>query len=555
MAAPAMQVEVQDPEGHVKRASLTTPRAVIGRSSEAQVLLESQSVSRKHAELYKDPFDRWWVRDLGSRNGTYVNGRKVSERVVHGGDVIQIEDFTLTLRTPSLTVEQSTHRTTVNLTLADARDQNVRSLSDFEKPRLDAAHLSRLAELSGQLLLTEDRTGRLGLLCSLLVSRDFHGRHAVAMRLGRLTTEKIDPEPLCEPLRAEGEPEESSYISRTVLRSVLTTGSAVVAGKSSPGGSSTAMVEMSLDGAMPGAASSSAIACPLASDDEFMDIVYVSLPQSFGTGEWLSLVALAAEAFAQSDAAWTARQQAQASAVIEKELDRARAIQMRLVPRDASIAGVDMEIGFEPCRWVGGDYADVLDLGDGRVLLAVADVCGKGLQAALIAASLHSTVHTNAPGLPLLDLVTRLNNYLCDSIPDESFVTMIVLMLDPRTGAYTCINAGHPPALVVTQDKRIETLQSAQNAPLGIMPIDFIVQSGTLDAGRVLALYTDGLSELANADGRMLGVPGLSLILGQLDPGKPCAELAARLGQSLDDYAANTVAQDDRTFLLLRRMA
>src|SRR5258708_1557660 len=195
---------------------------------------------------------------------------------------------------------------------------------------------------------------------------------------------------------------------------------------------------------------------------------------------------------------------------MERELARAKEIQMRLLPTDPHFEGLDVAIGFTPCRAVGGDYVDAVSMSDGRTLLAIADVCGKGLPAALVASSLHTMVHAGVLGrLGLHQLMTNLNSYLCKTLPEESFVTMVAVALDARTGAMEIVSAGHPPPLLICPDDQARDMPSGQNLPLGLEQGDLIVSERHLDPGHLLALYTDGLSELSDETSRMLGADGL----------------------------------------------
>ena len=212
--------------------------------------------------------------------------------------------------------------------------------------------------------------------------------------------------------------------------------------------------------------------------------------------------------------------------------------------------GVDLAIGFIPCRWIAGDYVDAIPLPDGTVLLAVADVCGKGLPAALIASSVHTAVHTlvhhvasqmspaspppllsAAPASPapprddcgsldLRRLMTSLNAHLCRTLPEDSFVSMVVALLDPSSGRLECVNAGHPPPLLAGPGGLV-ALQSGANLVLGLMPPEWGPeqiehQVTTMEAGQVLLLYTDGLTELCDDSGAMLGTDGLTQTLGKI---------------------------------------
>src|SRR5690349_12388476 len=96
MSTATLSLEVRPREGMPSRLNVAGQNLIIGRR-DAQISLDSATISRRHAELVKDPFGRWWIRDLGSRNGTHVNGTRVVETTVKPGDLIQIGDFSLTL--------------------------------------------------------------------------------------------------------------------------------------------------------------------------------------------------------------------------------------------------------------------------------------------------------------------------------------------------------------------------------------------------------------------------------------------------------------------------
>src|SRR4051812_11359572 len=93
--AQSLTLEISDEAGHGTRQIVSGQRLTIGRSADCQVRLDRTTVSRRHAELVFDPFQRWWVRDLQSRNGTQVNGESVSERMLAPGDTLTVGEFTL----------------------------------------------------------------------------------------------------------------------------------------------------------------------------------------------------------------------------------------------------------------------------------------------------------------------------------------------------------------------------------------------------------------------------------------------------------------------------
>jgi serine phosphatase RsbU (regulator of sigma subunit) len=310
------------------------------------------------------------------------------------------------------------------------------------------------------------------------------------------------------------------------------------------------MAEISLS---PDVMSISTIACPVRSDDQTLDVLYIILPPQFGTGEWLALAALATKQYQQSEMTLAA----QGHAVIERELQRARQIQLNLLPKNPSIGGLDLAIGFKPCRWVGGDYVDIITTSDGRTLLVVADVCGKGMGAALLAASLHSVVRVAVrSAMPLAELMRHLNEHLCQMLASQSFVTMVCVLIDPKTGQLECVNAGHPPAMLIRADGEVRLLQCAENFPMGIQTDALISQTESMHPGELLLMFTDGLSDLTDSSGHRLGTDAVKDHLKEIyqsHPSLPASDLSAKLTEILDSLESSAMAQDDRTFLLARR--
>lgn len=530
-------------------------RMVAGRSPDVELVLQSDTVSRQHLELVRDENGRWWVRDLASRNGTAVNGQQITAHLLTYSDVIQIEDYSLTfVRSPNddpMARPEPRHAAgpSIQLTMVDSPVGPVRSLRDLGAPKIDASHLSRLVSLSAELLATEEPGDRLGTLCNLMISRDMRGTAALGLRVAV----RGDDEPalLRPPSVASGG---VPHISRTVLRAVIAQGSPVLASTAASGNKDLLKLSIVVQ-------SMSAVAVPIGGDGDHLDILYVTFPSNYATAEWLALASLAGELYRQADAAWVARKAAQDQAVLEEELERAHDIQTRLVPDDFRVGMLDIGFGFEACKWVGGDYVDALPLHDGRVLITVMDVCGKGLEAALVAAGLHTTVHVLVhEGLGLAPLVASLNRYLCETLPPASFVTMCALVLDPETGAIEHVNCGHPPPLVAGRSGTVREISIHEHAPLGFVDVDeeIIVTRDTLPMDHALVLYTDGLSELVDENDEMLCVEGLSTLIGEVGAASRNASatsLASSLRGALAAYQGTAVAADDLSFILVLRTA
>jgi phosphoserine phosphatase RsbU/P len=543
-------LEIRLNGGAASRRVLTESHLVIGRVPGVQLLLDHHTVSRRHAEMYGDPFGRWWIRDLESTNGTVVNGELVTEHPLQPGDRVSIGDFSIAFCLESTDQSRPSRGA---ITYEDDQPTALRLLVDFEPPRLAAEHLHTLLQFSQRLIAVESSEERIDALCQLMVRSDFHGTAAVVLRLQPDgTTTPLSQTYLPGPLISSEQP----YISRRVLAKVRETNEPVISGNVSSRASSGISVELTMSREV---MALWVVACPLRVLGDALDVLYVTLPPDCGSPEWLQLFALAGEVHHQSEEAWTARRHAQVHAAIERELVTARQIQDALVPKKQKLdfRGLDVCVDFHPCKWVGGDYVDALPMPDGRVLFTVADVCGKGLQAALVTSSVHTMVRASVDVQPSLSaLVERVNRHLCEWLPPHSFVTMVAVAIDPATGEIECVNAGHPPVLIVDREGDLRALQSAVNPALGMERLTMESERAVLEFGDMLAMFTDGLTELRNSSKEMLGLERLGEGFSHIcaaRPGEGSAEIAEALRRMLDEFGGDQLPEDDRAFLLAQR--
>lgn len=566
---------------------------VVGRNADAHICLDHETVSRNHAELLCGPFGQWWIHDLGSTNGTYVNGSQVQDRMLNPGDEVRIGRYILYLKLPEPRriealppssrgkVTPSRRPTPVAgrggrpmpgsptappppaapiaiEALPPSRPRGEDFTTIMQLPRdaprqISAEHLTKTMALRRRLMGIEDPLKRLLAVCDFIVGADFPTHNAMVLRL----RDPAHPALLCGPRRRDGSPAVAA-LSHTVLQTLWDTREPVVASNLGESETRVGSVKERHKLTLPRMVRPLAVvACPLWEDEDRVDALYVELPAHYGTDEWRTLLALVADAYRQAELVWEMKEHVRITAYVERELTMARHIQDGLVPSSAEFDDVDVAIGYEPSRWVGGDYVDAAHLPDGRILLAIADVCGKGLQAALVSSSLHTLVRATLDTVgDLTQLAVRMNRYLCNYLPPESFVTMIYLTLDPRTGAIECLNAGHPPPLVVDRQGGIRWLQSEVNVAFGIVETSFEVERSSLGEGEVLVLYTDGLFELVDGAGVALGVEGLGRKVARVvreQPDRESEALKLAIVDMLDDYRGAQLATDDSTFLVARR--
>lgn len=550
---PIAYVQIKDPEGKLSRAPIFNDRVVIGRSNTADISLPRESISRTHAELVRDPFGRWMIRDLDSRSGIKVRGEMVKQSVLRFGDKFELGRFELKLWNlrPITEKPQQVSKSVVEMPANEAVPASVSSLADVAPPKIDTLHLTTLTEFGQRLVDIEDPNERLRTLCRFMVRKDFHCLSAMALRLDKRNPND-PPQVLCEPQLVLGGNKDTGYVSRGLIRAVRTTRGPVLANNIAT--QVPAMVELSI--APESVGRMAAVACPIADEESSMDVLYAVLPPEYGTPEWLAIIALAATQYQQAESIWMARHEAQNNAAIEQDLASARKIQQRLMPRNIVIDHVDFSVAYQPCQWVGGDYVDVVRMKDGRIFFGIADVSGHGLPSALISLTLHSMVHTYLrSNADLPAMMTGINEHLCEYLEDGTFATMVCVALDPATGALECVNAGHPAVTIFDPTGATRSLQVAEHHPLGVAPATFTPQHDRIEPGHLLAMYSDGIMEVQEEGGKLLGVAGVNRFLGKTIkslPDLPASEIASRMMGFIEKMESNLLPEDDRSFLVAK---
>lgn len=552
--APAMSyVEVSEGGRLRHRVALTGRRLLIGRGEAADIPIPGQSVSREHAALVRGPFGHWWINDLGSRNGTLLNGEPVTRSIVRLGEVIHIAGVDLVLHAdvipapPQNRPQSSTADTEV--------PEDFKSLLDIQAPTVSANHVRAIHAFAAALMQTRDPKQRRESLCALLIQEMFPARFAAVVR----TDATGDSEAL-EILVAQRRPDAAADpgpISRTLIHAARDREVTLLAGSVTDGGSAGAQ---RIDADSPSlfafgeGQGRCAVACVVHRTDQGVELVYAALPASCGTGEWLAILDMTAMQYRHCEQMWTSRLHQEDHLRIERDLEAARGVQHQIVPTDISAEGLDIAIGFEPCHWVAGDYVDVIPSPDGRTLLAMADVCGKGMQAALVASSLHSIIHATFRRHGELDAtMASLNHYLCRFFLCKP-VTMIGLLIDAKTGNYDCVNAGHPAPIVLDAAGHRLDGPDADTYALGIDPdLTFTCRQSRLPRDHFMTFFTDGAFELTDPRGDILWLDRLAAFVATAAESDGSAStVVERLAGSLDNFQGGGLATDDRTLMTVR---
>jgi sigma-B regulation protein RsbU (phosphoserine phosphatase) len=240
---------------------------------------------------------------------------------------------------------------------------------------------------------------------------------------------------------------------------------------------------------------------------------------------------------------------------LKNDLEIAREIQQAMLPRGAYQGpGVEAFGMTRPANTVGGDFYDILTLPDGRVLLALGDVAGKGSPAALLMALLLAMMRTLVDeGLEGAELAERLNTHIARHAPRSRFVTLFFATFTPLTGELAYVNAGQTPPLVRRANGRFERLTVGGMA-LGMF------ESACYDAGRidlgygdVLVLYSDGITEAEDPFGTPFDEAGLEKVIsgGRWASAK---ELGWEAFAAVEHHAQERRLLDDLTVLVARRL-
>ena len=245
---------------------------------------------------------------------------------------------------------------------------------------------------------------------------------------------------------------------------------------------------------------------------------------------------------------------------LNREIEIAREVQERLFPqRLPEIAGLDY---FGRCRTVlgvGGDYYDFLALPEGKLGVALGDVSGKGIAAALTMASLQASLRADAmrAGNDIAGLITRVNAMLYDASTEDRYATLFYAQYDPATHRLSYVNAGHCPPILLRSTANhaaVERLDQAGGTVVGLLPECAYEQAEvSLSPGDLLVIYTDGFSEAMNPNLEEWGEERLIHSIASC-AGLPAKDSISKIMQAADAFASGAPQSDDMTLVILRAL-
>jgi len=243
---------------------------------------------------------------------------------------------------------------------------------------------------------------------------------------------------------------------------------------------------------------------------------------------------------------------------LESELEIARQVQSQLFPREVpKLQTLELAGVCHPARVVSGDYYDFIPLDCRSMALVIGDISGKGISAALLMASVQSSLHAQLTigkngGISTATLVSRLNRQLYENTPPEKYATFYCGLYDDQTGLLAYTNAGHLAPLLIRQQNVIRL--ESNGMAVGLFP-EYPYEQNVLqlNAGDLLTAFTDGITESENAQREQFGEQRLSELLIRYRE-RPLEEISRIVTDTVRNWASDIDNQDDTTILLARRL-
>lgn len=524
-------------DGRLDTVDLADGDHSVGRAPGNDIQLPVASVSKSHATVRVDG-ERVYVRDLGSTNGTDIDGATVGQTEVE-------LPAQATVRFAGVPLWRKISSVDSMATLLPEND--VQSSTVF-RPGDEVSDLARariVEMLSGLFELVASEAESDGIEQAAC---NFVAEWLDADRVFLLEDEGEGTEIVVKKrwVRVEGpkEAREVVRMSSTIVRQVLNERTSVLVANTVNDpkfAAQQSIIHLDLKSAM---------AAPLFDNQRVRGILYVDCSRAavqYGT-EDLQVLTATANAVAVK----------LRSLSLEKEIRTAARIQMAMLPEHVQIPaeGWELDVHLTMCREVGGDLYHCLTRPNGNTMLVLGDVAGKGVPASLaMAATIVLIRSLNEINIALEEMAPHLNAQLAESLAPEQFVTLFVGELHHETGELTYFNAGHePPRLLRNGGDKISLLDST-GRPIGLLPFgEFEVDRVTIEPGDVLSVFSDGIPEATRDGNDFLGDEPVDRAMREFRSA-PLKSMRESILGAVHDFLTPNEASDDVTLMLLRRTA
>ena len=539
---------IQRPDGQVDALPLSGSRLAVGRSSSVELSFpEDAGLSRQHF-AFEFEGNEWTVRDLGSKNGTFVNNIPLKARLIlKPGDRITAGHLTIVYSPesdkpsapkPGVVVfegESGTDTTSASITLEGALSKTMvldrggaRASTSLEALINAGRELSKnqpLAELFQTILdlAIQAVSAQRGVVMVFengeLVAKAHKGE---GFRISTAVRDQVLKDKTS--IRVQNAQLEEAFKSRMSI------------------------VEQRVH---------AMLVVPLQTKEQIIGLIYVDSPfmvRAF-TEEDLSLLTVMANIAAVRVEHARLAEIEQAERIMKRDLAQAAEIQRGILPERApDVPGLDLAGFNAPCRTVGGDYYGFVTYPGGRVGLALGDVSGKGMPAALMVMAFEARLRVLAEDKDsAMDVVSRLNKITCENCPSNRFITFFFGIVDPVKGDLSYANAGHNPPFVVRTSGEVEVLRGG-GPVLGILPAaPYAQEKARLAPGDLLVIYSDGVTEATNTAEEEYGEERLADLL-RSRRAEPAAAIVDAVTESLQQFTSGAPQADDITLVVAKRV-
>ena len=543
------QLTIRAPDGALQTVSLDKDCITIGRSHDNDVFLPDQLLSRHHAEILKGD-DGYILKDLGSKNGTLLNGARVNALMpLAPGDSIVLGDYRLTFVRWSEPAEDplSDDSGAKVFKARDISDVFTRMGDDQQSLEKQNHILALLTRAAQDLVHHRPLDELFELVLDLLFQ-------AVPAERGAVLIIEAG-EPVVRASRSRMG-EEITSVPRSIARAVLNERVTLLLPHVDEHESFSSQESIIATGIRSAVCAPLWYTHPTTKKEEVIGLVYLdsrSIKNSFAEDDLRIITALANLAAARIENVRLVEESLEKQK-LEQDLAKAAQIQAGLLPGvPPEVIGYSLSGSNEPCRAVGGDYYD-FEIENGRLLVALGDVAGKGTAAALLMMVLRVSLRGHWGEASLEDATKKINKTMCQNVTEGKYVTCFIANMDPETGRVVYVNAGHNPPLVVRVDGSVERLTEG-GTPLGLFD-SYEYDSGSVELtlGDTLLIFSDGVSETWNQDEEDFGDERLVNLVADR-PEANAKELEVEILAALARYSGGAKAMDDRTLVVLKRTA
>lgn len=542
------ELQIFSPDGKSQKIPLENTRVTVGRSSVAELCYaDDAGLSRQHLAFESDGRN-WYVKDLGSKNGTLLNGTRITDRNplkpgdrIMAGHLIMVFDSGAApaMMTQAVVFVEPPGENTSSSTMVT----DLAGVINGTAAKADGAISSATAvqaliragnELAGERPLPE--------LFRFILNLAIEAVSAERGILMTLEGQKLE----VRATRGEG-----FRISNAVRDRVLNKKESVLVRDTSADEAfreRRSIVEQNVR---------TLIAVPLQTREQIIGLIYVdspSLTREFTKDDLGMLTVMANVAAIRIEQSRFAEME-KARQIMERDLEQAAMIQRQYLPSAApAVPGLELAGYNAPCRTVGGDYYDFFAYPSGRVAMVLGDVSGKGMAASLMMMGLQARVQVliDEPE-DLAATITRLNRITAANCPPARFITLFLCILDGKTGELTYTNAGHNAPLILRAKGGFDALTEG-GPPLGILADFCYHQYRTkLEPGDILAIYSDGVTEAVSPEDEEFETEHLAKSI-QARSEEPAGDIIARVNEDIAQWTQGAPAADDVTLILARRL-